>query len=224
MQQSKYWELNTFQKAALTFDELQAFRKVELMIKGIIPPAQPATPAEAPSFHEFAKDCGKSVTVVKLGWSTAFIISDEDKDTLISLNLLTLGSKYINGEDILTPGATYKPEITTKIVYPEFSTIYADYERQYGDVTRLKKEWETYNKQLAEANKATQDLVDDWETAKENVCLYERIQKTQAEYLEMTGGDESLACKFLEKAFDADSIYLFNRLANEKSEQLSLSV
>jgi hypothetical protein len=214
MERSKYWELTTFQKAALTYEDLQSFRKVELMIKGIVCPQQPEVPASVPGFHEFAKEHAKTVTVVKIGYYE-YEISEAAKEKLVALNLRQINDEYISNEAIHKFGPTFKPEVKTTVVYPEFSNLKTEYLSKYGDAENLKKAWDKYRKEAEEADKATSDLVDDWHQAGQDVALYERIQKTRNEYLEMTEGNEKLALDFLEKAFDSNDMEIYKQLSEE---------
>lgn len=216
MQKSTYWELNTFQKAALGYEEIQAFRKVELMIKGVAFPQEPEISENPPSFHEFAKGHETMATVVKFGYSNEFQISDDDREKLLSINFNQVLSNYINGESISYISSGTKPEIKNVVVYPAYSTLYEKYTQMYGDAVKRKAEWERYQKDVMEAGKATSELIDDWNEAQERVRTYELVKRVFDEYLTMTNGDNELATSFLEKRFDYEEMETFKRLSQEK--------
>lgn len=215
MKQSEYWTLNTFQKAALTYESIQAFRKVELMIQGVAFPEEPDTPANPPSFHEFAKEYSKTISSVQFGYSTELQIEENDIEKFTSINFVQLTSKYINGESIYALGSVSKPKITKTVVYPEFSSLYSDYEAKYGDAVKRKEEWQRYQKEIESAKTATQTLVSDWHEAQQNVAIYEKVKSVLEEYILMTKGDTVLANEFLDKRFDYSEMEIFKNLSNE---------
>jgi hypothetical protein len=219
MQQSKYWDLNTFQKAALTWDEIQAFRKVELMIQGVAFPEEPEASKNLPSFHEFAKGHEQIVTVVRFGYND-YQISEEDREKLLLINFNRLGSNYINGESVHYIDRGEKPEIKAVPVYPAFTTLYEKYDALYGDAVKRKAEWERYQKDLDAANKATLALTEDWQQSQESVATYELVKRVFDEYVVMAEGNVELAKGFLEKRFDYQQMQIFNELSRE-SEQVA---
>lgn len=214
MECSKYWELNTFQKAALTYEEIQAFRKVELMVKGVAIPQEPSQPANPPTFDEFAKGHETTITAIQFGYSTEYQIDDADVEKLLSVQFRRIESKYVNSQSIRFLGNGERPEIVKRTVYPEFSSLHEKYNLLHGDAVKRKKEWETYQNQLNEAAKATQDLIADWEESQDAVSTYCKVKKVFSEFVEMTEGDHSLARKFLEKQFDHEVIDTYEALSS----------
>lgn len=215
MNKSDYWNLDTFQKAELTMDQIEAFRKVELMIQGVIAPEKPEFPQTPPSLYEFMKDKGIPAMVATIG-GTRFKINPEDKETLLRLSVDQLGREYnYQDPDIYYPGDVKPIQIEDMLIFPQFHEQKLEYNKIYGDKLRRKAEWDKYLKEKEAADKTTTELTEDWHCAQNAIALYRRVNETLKGYILMAGTEEKAAF-FLWKTFGYNEMTTFNRLRREK--------
>lgn len=203
----RYWDHSEEERARLTEEEVKDLLAYELMEKGVLR-------VEAPKFE--------AVSAVEIPKTPVFTLSEATGygsdlplgigfDTLEQAEACRGAIRYIREAQWNEPARIRAPRALQIIAENLPSTRdFAARKALLDENTRrervnaeAQKEYEAACKMVSDA---TSDVWSDWFACQKAEARHEKIRRTLAEYRLMTGGDETMARRFLDKAFPREDI------------------
>jgi len=199
-------DLTTAEKAALTEDQVRAYCTRELMEQGVLEPkapelldeTEPTVPTQ--TFYQPGYDRG-----YRHGMDLVFDTVEQARQ-FIELqprrieSSFPIDTKYVNP----MPGMTVKPvELATEQDFLELKAKLAEAAENKSANRKMREEFE---KGQILANDTVSWIWEKYREAQAEVRHLENVMITFAEYLEITGGDQVAARKFLVKAYDEQTV------------------
>ena len=193
-----YWDYTEKERSEMSESEVSSMLDVELMSKGVLKVASPIIREIASVDTQFVIyfDCG------------GVIFKDiEQAEQFLKLNPMRENYDYNVGYDY-----KYAKPVEAEIKQVRLFNL--------SDLTNLKsiliknnesrKHNETvreeYDKAIKKVNEVTNGVWEDWYSQKKTLEYHKKLKDTEAEYLNLTGGDAALALVFLNKVYSQSEI------------------
>lgn len=193
-----YYDLSNKERAKLTYEELQPYLDVELMINGCVK-VIPYESIELKKIPELTK---------KVWYKVGEYVFDsiEKANSFIMLSPYRSDYEYQCGYDY-----KYAEELDSSI-----QQVYLYEHKQLNEIKDIlifnkqakeknDKLTSEYNKKSSESTKIFDGIYLDWNSCKDHIIELEKVYKTYLSYLGLTNGDENIAHNFLKKVF-SDSV------------------
>lgn len=204
-----YWDLSEKERAELTHEAVTRFEAIELMTAGVLP-VEPLVLDPEPETDEPPTVTHYRVRSGHTYLDCAFASMEEAK-AFVALKPLRVASSYLNGDWNQTVHYT-APLEGVEIVAVELTTqslfeIEKDgLEKRAAARKENRERMEQHDKAVKKRNEALAGMWSDWHRCRHLDADHRKVVATFAQYVQIAGGDRTVAARFLLKAFTSHEI------------------
>ncbi|UCG53602.1 MAG: hypothetical protein JSW58_08595 [Candidatus Latescibacterota bacterium] len=209
----RYWDLSERERAELNSEEIENFRQVELMEKGLVVP-------EKPKGIELEDVSVESVKFYVISYVGRYSHSEdlgiafscpEDAEAFLALRPRFVDYDTAIGSDYKTSTPLDHREPPSIKPIGLFPKDKLDSVKEALRSNKKKKEAHrdasnAYQRKLQEIYKESEAIISDWHQCIEKREAVKSLLRTWNRYVELAEGDEAIAGRFLAKAYEREEI------------------
>lgn len=216
-----YWELTRLERGSLTDEEFASFQDYELMRAGVVRPmanyaVHLTEKVELPE-PDLEVYCVKTsdYSSSEIAWQSAEAAARSFGGAVGVVRTVRFGSypNEVSVKEVSFDSLPTKTEVEFVRAYSSeaLAKHREEIESSAARLIEAGKEKAAFNEQMDAVNKALLGMVSDRAQCSSELHEVLKMEKTMAEYVEMTDGDVETAKKFLKRAFNEDMIELFDQ-------------
>lgn len=198
-----YWDHSEKERSEMDEEQVRGLLDYELMSKGVLKPVEPKLETVEPIETKM-----RTLYRIRGAYRDFGLLfeSAEDASIVTKLPLYIEDRDYDIGRDFAKK-LDDASIVAVEVCDPEMKGgIRQKLVEQHQKEEANRAAAAEYQKQVEAASKATSELWADWRSCQGQARRMERIRDTFADYAKLAEGDQTVAMKFLRKAFGDDEI------------------
>lgn len=196
---NRYWDYTEKERSEFSEEQVKLFISVELMEKGVVK-------VEKPLLME-VEEIPEPTTVLycpKADYREApFGFETPEAAASLMTTAIRIDSDYIGGKNYCKLNPSKDIEIVATKVYraDELALIRGSIERNNSAAAENKRRTDDYNTAVKAVEKASSGVWEDWFNCQRTAVSHQRLCDVYADYVRTCDGNETMAYKFLRKAY-----------------------